>query len=764
MSETQNPYAKPITPKNSLELLRWVVMEPTRVKRYESTLEKKEDQIKVFLKAYGAFCVLFILFWLISALCIAYWNVPEAFSNAEAIFDEPFLTGWRGQGSTEERFVFFILFSYWRLAFGLAVGLAVGLALGLALGLAEGLAFGLAVGLAFGLAVGLALGLAEGLAFGLAVGLAFGLAFGLAEGLAFGLAVGLAEGLAFGLTLGLAFGLAFGLAGGLAGGLAFYLFYFRLPFWVIYHFLGFLAVRLDRNLYLRDEVVWLPVWGVDQKLQALAKQKPEEAIRFINFLLEHRSLQGKLAMKLWHTVAGTKLQDASWEYELSSPPQLESQPKLTPSAQWLNAYERLDQALKRFRQETNARTRLVAYREVSEALQALKQINLQSSSRWNHYYFQPLNELESKVNDKLSQLQQEAAPIVSNPYQVGGSLDPKYHKVTFLGREDLKDKLTFIVRTSEEMPLFLVQGQRRVGKTSLLKFLPDLLGPGFKVVMIDLQEGAYSCIEEWLSLIRIRVNEAFGIQEEEPWQATEDWLLSWTALSQHLSELAEQHKIRLVLAFDEYEALQDRGFAHNIQKAEQLLGAMRSYTQHQKKVILLFTGAHYFDELEDPNWGAYFVHSQPLEVRFLSREKTLQLTSPTEDFPIVYEDRIPEQIYELTRGHPALAQEICYYLVETANEQNRNTLTEADLERILENRILVEHNHPMSRFWKDFCREEKMKETVRQVIRQERPSNKACLKKLLRHQFVLKTAERYQLCNPLFEQYIKRFDLEFFEV
>jgi nucleoside-diphosphate-sugar epimerase len=88
-------------------------------------------------------------------------------------------------------------------------------------------------------------------------------------------------------------------------------------------------------------------------------------------------------------------------------------------------------------------------------------------------------------------------------------------------------------------------------------------------------------------------------------------------------------------ALIEYEALQDRGFSQNIQKAEQLLGAMRSYTQHQKKVILLFTGAYYFDELEQPSWGTYFVNSHPLEVKYLSKEKTLQLTKPTEDFPII---------------------------------------------------------------------------------------------------------------------------------
>ena len=56
-----------------------------------------------------------------------------------------------------------------------------------------------------------------------------------------------------------------------------------------------------------------------------------------------------------------------------------------------------------------------------------------------------------------------------------------------MGRDDLKDALSFEILTARQMPLFLIQGQRRVGKTSLLNFLPRLLGPRFKIVPLDLQ-------------------------------------------------------------------------------------------------------------------------------------------------------------------------------------------------------------------------------------------------------------------------------------
>jgi len=156
MSKANHPYAKPVQPRNSLELLRWVVMEPNRVKRYEQNVEKKSEQVKVFLKAYGTFCLLFIPFWILSQYGIAYFNVPELFADPEAIFKEDFWQGWTLQMETLDKFWFLITYTYKGLAFGLALGLALGLAGGLAVGLALGLAFGLAGGLAFGLAFGFA--------------------------------------------------------------------------------------------------------------------------------------------------------------------------------------------------------------------------------------------------------------------------------------------------------------------------------------------------------------------------------------------------------------------------------------------------------------------------------------------------------------------------------------------------------------------------------------------------------------------------------
>jgi predicted AAA+ superfamily ATPase len=71
----------------------------------------------------------------------------------------------------------------------------------------------------------------------------------------------------------------------------------------------------------------------------------------------------------------------------------------------------------------------------------------------------------------------------------------------------------FDVFTAREMPLFLIQGQRRVGKTSLLNFLPKLFdGSRFKIIYIDCQDPNIGDALEWMQTIRNKINEKWQMR------------------------------------------------------------------------------------------------------------------------------------------------------------------------------------------------------------------------------------------------------------
>ncbi len=154
--------------------------------------------------------------------------------------------------------------------------------------------FALAGGVAFGVAFGAAFGAADSIAFGVAFGAALGVAFSAADSVArrvvaLGVAGGMAGGVVVGVALSVAGDVALGVAGGVVVGVSltvsFLLFYFRLPFYLIelpWHLIvgrwaesapPEKAARRFRLIPLYwDEVIWLPLWGLDHTLVEIGKK------------------------------------------------------------------------------------------------------------------------------------------------------------------------------------------------------------------------------------------------------------------------------------------------------------------------------------------------------------------------------------------------------------------------------------------------------------------------------------------------------------
>lgn len=398
------------------------------------------------------------------------------------------------------------------------------------------------------------------------------------------------------------------------------------------------------------------------------------------------------------------------------------------------------------------------------------------SRLWNHYYFPFFDlwekEAELKLEEIKTQLQIEE-PITANIYREGEALQPEdaADQQLFLGRQHIKDELATKILTARTIPLFLVQGQRRVGKTSLLKFLPRILDPSvFKVVQQDLQDVGHDPIR-WMTDLRYKINQSLGIEDKNDWQPTGRWIEVWAELKEYMEGLSLGEHVRLILAFDEYETLHN-GLAKDVEQAEELLGAMRSFSQHQNRIVFLFIGAAFLSDLKKPNWSRYFVQTETLRVHFLNEADSLKLiTNPIPEFNIKYHPSIPPRIYELTQGHPALLQSICRQLVALANQNNNPNLQPEHLEQVLNEKILDYEYQPIYIFWEDkFCDPKSYphaQQTVLEVIQQQPITHREELKRMLRHRYILKVSEedtgyRYQMAVPLFEMWVRRHGLEEF--
>jgi len=760
-------------PANSFELFKWLFFEPILLKKYSASLDRKQAA-KEFLKTYVWIVLFTISLWVLFNLIITLLDLISLFP---AQFNKEIVKGWSSQITWFSRFIFYSKYSAGALAVGLTVGLALGLAGRLAIGLAAVLAGGLVGGFAFGFAFGFALGLVLGLVLGLAGGVVEGLAVDSMFGIVAGLILGIVNGVIFELINypnieystnslpgrrieNLPFALHNdSLVLGSMIMIGFYLTYSRIiPFYMFHLVKSWFSHDLLHNPYHRDGFIWLPIRGLNKKLLKQAGQKPGEAFDFVNFLADYRPLQKNLAMKLTHTATAGLWQQHEFSADIlkTIPLISDDTPELQPSQEWLQTLAMVRAELVAAELQSSIGYKLEYYqRYLSYVKEFADIIRRKESSRWNHYYFTAIEKWMSRAHDEYGRLQLTARnmePVTRNVYRAGEALTPEFDREIFLGRDDLRDELQHKILTSARMPLFLIHGQRRVGKTSLLKFLPGILGPRFKLVYMDVQPIAG--IYQWLDSLKNQFDQTFGINPAPlPAPNENNWAAAWQSLQTHLQNAAQKQECKIILAFDEYEKIH-KHLQKQIDAAEELLDAMRSFSQHQDKIVFLFVGAALFSELKDPHWSHYFVQAAPLRVDYLKKEDTLKLIAVA---PLEYPAEIPEQIYRLTQGHPALVQRICHEMVNIANTQHRKQMSASDLDQVLTSHIYRQQNGVAEVFWGQFCGEESMKITVRQIVDGEQPTDKKSLFKLLEHGFVLPEKDYYKMRAPIFTEWVKRF-------
>jgi hypothetical protein len=340
----------------------------------------------------------FLLLYIPLGAALVYWDAPNLYPQ---YFEAFFLMRWNNTDSMENIIPFF--------ARGLVV-LIVGFFLSLLFGSTGGLANGLIGGL-IGVLIGGLTGVLVGVfAFSsvgvLAGGFSVVFAGGLAGGFSGVFAGSLAGGLAFGLVVGLSGGLIFGLSGGLAGILAFtisfVLLFTRLPFWLYYFLFAQQQVTLSKNPYCKDAVIWFPLPSTDEQLLKESHTNPPLAFEFITFLLQHRPFQRTFAAQLTHAAtAGSWLQKNFPDTPLLAPKIPANTPDYHPAEPWLQALNRLDKQLTKYKQESAGRLKLLALQNLKTLSDELHTQTLRESPRWHRFYLKTFEVLNIQIEQEL---------------------------------------------------------------------------------------------------------------------------------------------------------------------------------------------------------------------------------------------------------------------------------------------------------------------------------------------------------------------------
>jgi hypothetical protein len=213
-----------------------------------------------------------------------------------------------------------------------------------------------------------------------------------------------------------------------------------------------------------------------------------------------------------------------------------------------------------------------------------------------------------------------------------------------------------------------------MGKTSLLHNLGKLLPSYIVPMFVDLQGPVtsaksyggflYNVARAMVKSARRHRDLIIQVPEREKLESDPN-----TTFDEWLDEITDVlGGKRVLLQFDELEVL-DREIANGKFRAEEVMGMLRHIIQHRQNINVLFCSSHSLKELQ--NLSTYLINVQVIEIGYLNEVETRQLVErPVKDFTLGYEPDASRQVLDVTRGHPALVQLLCYNIVALKNEQD----------------------------------------------------------------------------------------------
>ena len=352
---------------------------------------------------------------------------------------------------------------------------------------------------------------------------------------------------------------------------------------------------------------------------------------------------------------------------------------------------------------------------------------------------------------------------IPQAYIAGASLDPETAKSRFKGRRDLFRELESISMATPS-PTLLLYGNRRTGKTSTLKYLPQKVGGSLIPLMVDLQgiasattlSGvAKSLVRQIIDSARISRNLTLPYPDkeelkEDPFLTLQDWFTE--------IENTARGK-RFLLCLDEFERLEEIISATNSRAP---LNFLRHVMQNRPAWTLLFSGSHTLDEMAT-YWSDYLIGTRYVRLTYLEQSEAEELiTQPVPDFPNIYLPETIATIVHWTRCQPFLVQLLCSELVDYLNrEYPRNNgkikATPQHMENILD-KALVTASSYFNEFW-DLTLTASQREALRKIIKEIPPTAKdqQAWRKLVDKEILQWDGEdRFSFQVPLIEKSVRQ--------
>ena len=326
----------------------------------------------------------------------------------------------------------------------------------------------------------------------------------------------------------------------------------------------------------------------------------------------------------------------------------------------------------------------------------------------------------SELAIKLTQLSEEFKSFdsASNPYVTGSPLAPENGALVFYGRETLLNQIQRQVEATGNV--ILLEGNRRAGKTSILKHLEgNKTIPNWLVVYSSLQgaTGASNKVgvptEEVFREIAKSIASAItkldidvplpdgkiilagkpalgiarsckaGIGEDSPFIDFRDYL-------EVLLSVLEDKKLGIVLMLDEFDKLQE-GIDNGV-TSPQLPENIRYLIQNYSRFSAILTGSRRLKRLREEYWSALYGLGTNLTVSALDKASAEKVViEPVKEY-IAYSGEAVELILSLTARQPYLIQKICNRIFDYAVRNSEHSIKTYDVNHIAGELIVADEH------------------------------------------------------------------------
>ena len=314
--------------------------------------------------------------------------------------------------------------------------------------------------------------------------------------------------------------------------------------------------------------------------------------------------------------------------------------------------------------------------------------------------------------EKLVSLRVSSSPEVicsgdlgASPYIVGNPVDR--HEM-FFGRADVMERIQRQLGASAHANVTLLVGNRRTGKTSILKQLgkAEVL-PGWIPVYCSFQDaegddrsGGVTTRNVFRLLARTTgwalydagVETWFpGLPDrdpERPFKLAFRNALNQAFAGEHSFETFELYieaalraasPKRVLLMLDEFDKLQE-GIDAGI-TSPQVPENIRHLLQHQTGLSAIITGARRLTRLRAEYWSSFYGIGYPIDVSALPMEDARRLVTVPVEGRLSYLPQARDRIVELCARHPFLIQSLCNRVFDHAAAGSGRTITLEIVER-----------------------------------------------------------------------------------